>query len=106
MLVSNFYGDKTVSLRNVKINGAAPVFPVPTTVSGSASEVSLTLAQNTSLAGEVRGFIRGDGVVAEASESGVRIKNPSRKPVTIEYISPSGQTGRYRIDPGKEIEVR
>ena len=106
VLVSNFYGDKTVSLRNVKINGAAPVFPVPTTVSGSASEVSLTLAQNTSLAGEVRGFIRGDGVVAEASESGVRIKNPSRKPVTIEYISPSGQTGRYRIDPGKEIEVR
>lgn len=106
VLVSNFFGDRTVSLNGVKINGAAPVFPVPTMVRKNTSNASFTLAQNTSSAGEVCGFIRGDGVIAMATGRGVRIKNPTGKTVSIEYISPSGRSERHIIGPAKEIEVR
>lgn len=106
MLVSNFFGDKNASVAGVSIDGAAPVFAVPTEVRKNASYATFSLARNASLAGEISGFIRGDGVTAVATGREVKISNPGRRTVTVEFISAAGQTSRHRIAPGAEIEVR
>ncbi len=69
MLISNFCGNSTCVLRDVQINGKAPVFSVDTQVADSKSEATYTLDANHSK-GEILSFsIVGTGLKAVQDSS-------------------------------------
>lgn len=69
MLISNFCGNPTCVLKDVQVNGKAPVFSVDTQVTDSKSEATYTLDANHSK-GEILSFsVVGTGVKAVQDSS-------------------------------------
>lgn len=64
-IVSNFKGEDTATMANVQYNGWAPIFSQPTTIMKDAATVTLTTAQNTSIAQPIVWMLKGSHVVAK-----------------------------------------
>ena len=90
MLLSNFCGEPRCQLKNVQLNGAAPVFTVETTIVDSKADATFLLDVNHSK-GEILGFtVKGSGLQAilDAEDSTkVYLKNlqASSIKVTLNY---------------------
>ena len=90
MLLSNFCGDTRCQLKNVQLNGAAPVFTVETNIVDSKADATFLLDVNHSK-GEILGFtVKGSGLQAiqDAEDSTkVYLKNlqASSIKVTLNY---------------------
>lgn len=90
MLLSNFCGDTRCQLKNVQLNGAAPVFTVETHIVDSKAAATFLLDTNHSK-GEILGFtVKGSGLQAiqDAEDSTkVYLKNlqTSKNKVTLNY---------------------
>ena len=90
MLLSNFCGDTRCQLKNVQLNGAAPVFTVETNIVDSKADATFLLDVNHSK-GEILGFtVKGSGLQAiqDAEDSTkVYLKNlqASSNKVTLNY---------------------
>lgn len=90
MLLSNFCGDTRCQLKDIQLNGAAPVFTVETTIVDSKADATFLLDVNHSK-GEIIGFtVKGSGLQAiqDAEDSTkVYLKNlqASSIKVTLNY---------------------
>ena len=90
MLLSNFCGDTRCQLKNVQLNGAAPVFTAETNIVDSKADATFLLDTNHSK-GEILGFtVKGSGLQAiqDAEDSTkVYLKNlqASSIKVTLNY---------------------
>ena len=90
MLLSNFCGDTRCQLKNVQLNGAAPVFTVETNIVDSKAAATFLLNTNHSK-GEILGFtVKGSGLQAiqDAEDfTKVYLKNlqTSKNKVTLNY---------------------
>ena len=90
MLLSNFCGEHRCQLKNVQLNGAAPVFTVETNIVDSKADATFLLDVNHSK-GEILGFtVKGSGLQAiqDAEDSTkVYLKNlqASSIKVTLNY---------------------
>lgn len=90
MLLSNFCGEPRCQLKNVQLNGAAPVFTVETNIVDSKADATFLLDTNHSK-GEILGFtVKGSGLQAiqDAEDSTkVYLKNlqTSKNKVTLNY---------------------
>ncbi len=90
MLLANFCGDTHTSLRNVKWNGKAPVFSVPTTIADNASSATFAVDPNHSLGETLCYCLEGTGVKAQqdaADSAAVYVQNLSGKTnaVTVHF---------------------
>ncbi len=105
MLLSNFCGSTTEqTISNVKCQYGAPVFSVPTTISGNSSSARFTIAENHSVAEPRSVFIQSDAPcearMLNRESTGKRtleIKSLSKKPVhcKVTTITQSGSIHNY-----------
>ncbi len=67
-LASNFRGEPTATLTGISYDGWAPIFYQPTTVTGNASAVTLTAAENSSVAHPLALMVKGDNIIAQLED--------------------------------------
>ena len=67
-LASNFRGETTATVTGISYNGWAPVFYQPTTISDNTSSVTLTAAENSSVAQPLALMIQGGDVIAQLED--------------------------------------
>lgn len=89
MLLSNFAGNQTCTLKDVRIETGKPVFNVPTIISKSGSSATFIAEENHSVVSCLNYFIEGqnvEAIQAEDDNAGIYIRNLTKNRNTVKVI--------------------
>jgi hypothetical protein len=110
MLVSNFVGASTADMKAMSLPEGAPVFSVPTDISGGKSTAHFTLAASHSVGNALRAFVTSGSITAQqgADSTSTYLTNStaSVKAVGLMIITANGKiTGIVNVPANSRILV-
>mgnify|MGYP001489623316 CR=1 FL=1 len=109
LLLSNFAGNEPCTLHQITCTQGAPVFTVPTTISGDKATATFTVMQNHSVGNTLKFFVTGDDVTAiqdDDNPATIYITAKKKTKVNIKAITTHGMTTKkVRIASGKTIKA-
>lgn len=107
MLLANFVGDASCTLKGITTAKGAPVFPVETTIDDNASTATFRLDPNHSVGATLLFFVEGSGVkaVQDGSDSAkVYIQNTAEKANAVK-VTAASQTKAVSLKAGDCVTV-
>ncbi|MDO5482808.1 MAG: hypothetical protein Q4F47_07215 [Bacteroidaceae bacterium] len=89
LLISNFRGTPTATLKRLQYQGWAPVFHQPTTITNNTSQATLTAPQNHSIAMPISIMLKSHNIIAQMiDETTAHITATAPTTVTVRIAAP------------------
>ncbi|WP_243347036.1 hypothetical protein [Parabacteroides sp. FAFU027] len=110
MLVSNFVGATTADMKPIRLSEGAPVFSVPTDISGGKSTAHFSLATSRSVGNALRVFVTSGDITAQQTADSISalLINTTASPKTIGVMIITGQgkiTGNIDVPANSRVVV-
>jgi hypothetical protein len=110
LLVSNFYGARTATLKVPATQEGTPVLSVPTTVTDTLSTADFTLTRNHSVGDVLRVYITSGNIVAQQATDSISAyltnNGTAKATIGVRIRTANGDvTGKVKVPAGKTVLV-